>query len=162
MMSNFFNIAKKNFKNACAESNVTDFWSIYFCRFFASIFVTMIRKTKIIPNHLTYASLFIHIIGILFFIRSNFIIAAVLLSMGQILDAADGQLALIKGMKTIYGSYLDLIIDALKDLISFSVFLWFSGDKLSGIFVGIWVPSILTLSIAIRQRRNDDKNLGNG
>ena len=125
MMSNFFNIAKKNFKNACAESNVTDFWSIYFCRFFASIFVTMIRKTKIIPNHLTYASLFIHIIGILFFIRSNFIIAAVLLSMGQILDAADGQLALIKGMKTIYGSYLDLIIDALKDLISFSVFLWF-------------------------------------
>jgi len=29
-------------------------------------------------------------------------------------------------------------------------------------FVGIWVPSILTLSIAIRQRRRDDKNLGNG
>jgi hypothetical protein len=37
----------------------------------------------------------------------------------------------------------------------FSVFLWFSGDKLGGIFVGIWVPSILALSITIRQRRGD-------
>ena len=36
-----------------------------------------------------------------------------------------------------------------------SVFLWFSGDKLGGIFVGIWVPSILALSISIRQRRGD-------
>jgi hypothetical protein len=38
----------------------------------------------------------------------------------------------------------------------YSVFLWFSGNKLEGIFVGIWVPSILSLSIAIRQRRRDD------
>jgi hypothetical protein len=28
-------------------------------------------------------------------------------------------------------------------------------DKLSGIFGGIWVPSILAFSIAIRQRRKD-------
>ena len=38
----------------------------------------------------------------------------------------------------------------------YSVFLWFSGNELEGIFVGIWVPSILSLSIAIRQRRRDD------
>ena len=37
----------------------------------------------------------------------------------------------------------------------YSVFLWFSGNKLEGIFVGIWVPSILAMSVAIRQRRND-------
>ena len=37
----------------------------------------------------------------------------------------------------------------------FSVFLWFSGDRLGGIFVGIWVPSILAFAICIRQRRND-------
>ena len=38
-----------------------------------------------------------------------------------------------------------------------SVSLWFSGYKLEGIFVGIWVPSILSFSIAIRQRRRDSK-----
>ena len=37
----------------------------------------------------------------------------------------------------------------------YSVSLWFSGLKLEGIFVGLWVPSILAFSIAIRQRRND-------
>ena len=36
----------------------------------------------------------------------------------------------------------------------YSVTLWFTGNKLEGIFVGIWVPSILALSIAIRQRRD--------
>ena len=37
----------------------------------------------------------------------------------------------------------------------FSVTLWFTGYKDEGVFVGIWVPSILALSVAIRQRRND-------
>ena len=35
----------------------------------------------------------------------------------------------------------------------YSVSLWFTGNKLEGIFVGIWVPSILAASVAIRQRR---------
>ena len=41
----------------------------------------------------------------------------------------------------------------------YSVTLWFSGDKLEGIFVGIWVPSILSASVALRQRRSDYRNL---
>jgi len=35
------------------------------------------------------------------------------------------------------------------------VSLWFSGYQLEGVFVGIWVPSILAFAICIRQRRND-------
>ena len=63
-------------------------------------------------------------------------------------------------MNNFFLKYYPIILAFISFL--FSVFLWFSDDKLSGIFVGIWVPSILALSIAIRQRRNDDKNLGNG
>tara|TARA_B100001758_G_C18294612_1_gene548916 strand:+ start:546 stop:728 length:183 start_codon:yes stop_codon:yes gene_type:complete len=33
----------------------------------------------------------------------------------------------------------------------YSVSLWFSGMKLEGIFVGIWVPSILGFAVAIKQ-----------
>ena len=40
----------------------------------------------------------------------------------------------------------------------YSVTLWFSGYQLEGIFVGIWVPSILILSVVIRQRSKDYKN----
>lgn len=41
----------------------------------------------------------------------------------------------------------------------YSVSLWFGGNKLEGIFVGIWVPSILAASIAIRQRRSSNRNI---
>ena len=123
-MSKFISIAKANYQQACADSNITDFWSVYYCRVIASIFVVMIRKTSITPNHITYLSLIIHIIGVSFLIKMNFIVAPLMIMFGQILDAADGQLAIIKEMKTIYGSYLDLIVDALKDLISYSVLLW--------------------------------------
>ena len=53
--------------------------------------------------------------------------------------------------------YLELYYPVVLSFLSFlySVGLWFSGYKLEGIFVGIWVPSILAFAICIRQRRND-------
>ena len=53
--------------------------------------------------------------------------------------------------------YLELYYHIILSFLSFlySVSLWFSGSKLEGIFVGIWVPSILAFAICIRQRRND-------
>ena len=49
--------------------------------------------------------------------------------------------------------YYPVVLSFLSFL--YSVGLWFSGYQLEGIFVGIWVPSILALAICIRQRRND-------
>ena len=53
--------------------------------------------------------------------------------------------------------YLELYYPVILSFLSFlySVSLWFTGNKLEGIFVGIWVPSILAFAIAFRQRRND-------
>jgi len=52
-----------------------------------------------------------------------------------------------------WGLYYPVVLAFISFL--YSVTLWFSGQKLEGIFVGIWVPSILAFAIAIRQRRND-------
>ena len=49
--------------------------------------------------------------------------------------------------------YYPVVLSFLSFL--YSVGLWFSGYQLEGIFVGIWVPSILAMAICIRQRRND-------
>ena len=40
-------------------------------------------------------------------------------------------------------------------LLSFllSVYLWFNGDKDSGLFVGVWVPSILSFGAFVRTIR---------
>ena len=37
----------------------------------------------------------------------------------------------------------------------FSEILWFSGDKEAGIFVGIWVPSILGFAILLKLINKD-------
>ena len=34
----------------------------------------------------------------------------------------------------------------------FSIYLWFFQDQLSGVFVGTWVPSILSLGALLRRR----------
>jgi|TARA_R100001460_G_scaffold101831_1_gene145964 hypothetical protein len=59
-------------------------------------------------------------------------------------------------LKLIAIVYYPVILAFLSFL--YSVTLWFNGYQLEGIFVGIWVPSILAFSIAIRQRRNDLRN----
>ena len=56
-------------------------------------------------------------------------------------------------LKLFWEIYYPIILAFLSFL--YSVSLWFTGNKLEGIFVGIWVPSILAFAIAIRQRRND-------
>ena len=45
-----------------------------------------------------------------------------------------------------------LIASGLSFLIS--VFLWFSGDKEAGLYVGLWVPSILSFGALMEAGRN--------
>ena len=47
-----------------------------------------------------------------------------------------------------------ILISALLSM-ALSIYLWFSGDKEAGLFVGIWVPSILSFGNYIKQRINE-------
>ena len=46
-----------------------------------------------------------------------------------------------------------MLASALLSLI-FSEFLWFKGEKESGIFIGLWVPSILGFAILLKLIKN--------
>ena len=59
----------------------------------------------------------------------------------------------MKKFMKFWGVYYPIILAFLSFL--YSVTLWFTGNQLEGIFVGIWVPSILSASVALRQRRSD-------
>ena len=63
------------------------------------------------------------------------------------------EIQIMKKLKLYWELYYPILLAFLSFL--YSVSLWFTGNKLEGIFVGIWVPSILAFAIAIRQRRND-------
>ena len=39
----------------------------------------------------------------------------------------------------------------------YSIFLWFTGNEMEGIYVCLWPVTILAFAIALRQRRNDNK-----
>jgi len=56
-----------------------------------------------------------------------------------------------------FTSYYSVILAFISFL--FSVTLWFSGNELEGIFVGIWVPSILSLSVVLKLSNRDFKIL---
>tara|TARA_B110000263_G_scaffold15668_1_gene12686 strand:- start:1326 stop:1499 length:174 start_codon:yes stop_codon:yes gene_type:complete len=51
--------------------------------------------------------------------------------------------------------YYPIILAFLSFL--YSVYLWFSGSELEGIYVGLWPVTILAFSFVIRQRRSDEK-----
>ena len=39
----------------------------------------------------------------------------------------------------------------------YSIYLWFTGNELEGIYVGLWPITIFGFAIAFRQRRKDSK-----
>jgi len=51
--------------------------------------------------------------------------------------------------------YYPIILAFLSFL--YSISLWFSGNELEGVYVGLWPVTILAFSIAIRQRRSGNK-----
>ena len=56
--------------------------------------------------------------------------------------------------------YYPIILAAFS--VGYSNYLWFSGNQLDGIYVGLWPVTILAFAIALRQRRRDSKNDENG
>ena len=52
-------------------------------------------------------------------------------------------------MKKFFEIYYPIVLAFLSFLLS--VTLWFTGNQLEGIFVGIWVPSILAAGAYIKQ-----------
>ena len=62
---------------------------------------------------------------------------------------------IMKKFMEFWGVYYPIVLAFLSFL--YSVTLWFTGNQLEGIFVGIWVPSILSASVALRQRRTDSR-----
>jgi hypothetical protein len=58
-------------------------------------------------------------------------------------------------MKSFLNKYYPILLAFFSFL--YSIFLWFSGSQLEGIYVGLWPITILGFAIAIRQRRKDDQ-----
>ena len=119
--SSFAAQVKINYRQAVSTSNVNDFWTVQVCRRIAAVLVVPMANLTITPNQISWLSLAINIGGGYFLLIEKFQIAALLFFLSYIFDCADGQLALLKNSASTYGLYLDLLLDALKEIITFTI-----------------------------------------
>jgi len=80
-----------------------------------AVLVDFLYKINITPNILTIFGLIFVIIGSIFIVLKQFIIAGIFLSIGNILDALDGYLARKYNQATKFGAFLDSVIDRFSD-----------------------------------------------
>lgn len=91
---------------------------------YLQFFTIIFAKLKISPNHLTFLSLLLSFILFYTLINKYFIYSLVLISIISFLDALDGALARYLRTASIYGAYLDTIIDRYVEFIILFSFLF--------------------------------------
>ena len=78
--------------------------------------VTFLHKLKISPNLLSVFGLILGIIAAVFIALDDLILAALFLVIGAIADLFDGSLARKFNKETVFGAFLDSVIDRLQEL----------------------------------------------
>ncbi len=73
--------------------------------------------TKFTPNQITIASLIFGLISVPFFLKGtwiNIVAGAFLFEISFLLDYCDGRIARLKGLKSTFGAYLDIMTDMIR------------------------------------------------
>lgn len=91
----------------------------------AYLFISSIKNTGILPNHLTFLSFILGLaaVGIMIQRYSTFrTSASILLFLSLVFDSADGQLARLKRITSSFGYWFDKITDRIKEsLVIFAI-----------------------------------------
>ena len=92
------------------------FWT----RPLASLVVRAVFRSRVMPNHLTWAAFVIGLAGAVAFLGGShayFIAGGIFVQLGSILDCADGMLARARDQCTERGAFMDLMLDRIIDFI---------------------------------------------
>jgi phosphatidylglycerophosphate synthase len=93
-------------------------WNRLVARPIAALLVAPLERTRVTPNQITLASLFVFLgaVALLLLARDHrgLVLAVVVLELSYVLDCADGQLARLRGTSSPVGAHLDFLMDELK------------------------------------------------
>jgi len=132
-MMQYFILVKENYRQAIAVSNVADFWTNQVCRRIAAVIVILINPIPITPNIVTVCSFAVNMVANYQLLNNQLSMAASLYFFSYVLDCADGQLARLRNVVSKFGMFFDPVLDGLKDLITFLVFIAYFSD--SNVFI---------------------------
>jgi len=145
-MKNFFFEVNKNYHQSLEVSNITDFWTNQVCRRIAAVIVIIINPTSITPNMVTGLSFFLNLIANYQILSGELGLAALFFFISFIMDCVDGQLARKRDTISKFGIYLDLVLDGLKDLVTFIVLISYFSN---GFFFNYSLLAMLIISFSL-------------
>jgi phosphatidylglycerophosphate synthase len=94
------------------------FWNAYVCRPVAALLLSLLERTRITPNQITFASLFVALgsASILLATRGHpgLVLGILVFQFSYVLDCADGMLARLRGTASTVGHLIDFLIDEIK------------------------------------------------
>lgn len=96
-------------------------------RFLSRPLSAALLKTPATPNQITWASLGFGILSGLFFAAGNYgcsLAGAFIFVFAAVLDNCDGEIARAKKTGSVFGAWLDVVTDILKDLVFFAGLSW--------------------------------------
>jgi len=142
----FFFKVKENYRQSIAVSNVADFWTKQVCRRIAAVIVIIISPTPITPNMVTVFSFLLNLFANYQILSGELSFAALFFFISFIMDCVDGQLARERDTVSKFGIYLDIVLDSLKDLITFIVLISYFAN---GNFFNYSLLAMLIVSFSV-------------
>ena len=79
----------------------------------AKPFAKLLVNTSFTPVHVTFLFLMVGLVAIYFILQHQYVLAAIMLILKSIIDAADGELARLRNKPSYIGRYLDSVFDLL-------------------------------------------------
>jgi len=104
----------------------------------------LLARTRVTPNQATWGAFGIAVLSFVSFIFGQNIIGGLLAQLSSIVDGVDGSLARLKGMASIFGGFLDSVLDRYADiLIVLGLTMWSLQHEA---YPGIWLVGFLAIA----------------
>ena len=126
--------------NKSVKSSVSDeLINTYLLRPLAGVIVRLLYNTRITPNQVTVASTVVGVVAALFYVKGEtvaIVCAGLLVTLKDVLDSADGQLARARQQYSRQGRFLDSIGDFIVNFAIFGAIGWYLSWKQSDAIYG--------------------------
>jgi len=134
-------------EEARVETIYNGYISKYINRRISDPLARVVAKTRITPNQVSWAALFIAILSFVSFVLGQNIVGGLLVQLSAIVDGVDGGVARLKDMASSFGVFLDSMLDRYADiLIILGLTLWSISNE---IYPGVWLVGFLAATGAI-------------
>jgi phosphatidylglycerophosphate synthase len=132
------------------------FWNAYVCRPVAALLLSFVVNSRITPNQITLASLFVAGCAVALWLAVpgylGLVLGVLVFELSYVLDCADGMLARVRGIASPAGHLLDFLMDELKAfaiLAAISVRLATDHDDLRFLQIGLFGLVMLASGTAL-------------